>query len=232
MIFFNADFGAPRFITTDPKPAQPDSAPDSVPDGSQIEQLIARFARGEKSAEAELIEQLYPKLRAIAAMQARHFGTALTLSPTEIVNEAYAAIAKQCGFAFQNREHFLAISAILVRRAILDYLRQRGSRRQVGKLPFLPLDAATEVAADALFDVDWIGVDQAIDALRGESERAAKVVEMKVFAGANHDEIAAALSVSVPTIVRDWRFARAFLIEHMQLDQQENGANSCFAASD
>lgn len=184
-----------------------------------INLLLEQWRAGSADAERMLFSILYPLLRKAAADSGRRYGSALTLSPTEIVNQAFENIQKQRSFAFANREHFLAIAATIMRRVVIDYLRERHGRGAERRLPLISLDEITEGQhPHSHVDVDWIGVDRALQTLDKEQPRACKIVEMKVFAGADNDEIAAALGISVPTVVRDWRFARAWLVQHFNAD--------------
>jgi RNA polymerase sigma factor (TIGR02999 family) len=193
-----------------------------VEDNVNIDSLLTQWRLGTPGAEQALFAILYPLLHKAAADSGRRYGSALTLSPTEIVNQAFENIQKQRNFVFANREHFLAIAATIMRRVVIDYLRNRLGRGIERKLPLIPLDELTEGSQPAShMNVDWVGVDQALRALETEQSRACKIVEMKVFAGANNDEIAAALGISVPTVVRDWRFARAWLAQYFESSARE-----------
>lgn len=176
-----------------------------------ITDLLQRWRQGDRSVEAQLMALAYPTLLDLARAQARRHG-ALTLQSTELAHEAYARLATQHGVDWQNREHFYAIAATVIRRVVVDYLRLRGRDKRGGGLPFVPLDQLAEDSALAIDDsVDWIAVDQALSEFEAVDPVAARVVELKFFSGLNTEEIARAMDSSVATVGRQWRFARAWL---------------------
>src|SRR5690348_3227382 len=97
----------------------------SAPAGS-VTALLQRWKEGDRSVENELVSAIYPALRDIARSQLRRNGGALTLQPTELVNEAYERLVRQQGVDWKNRSHFLAIAAEVVRRVVIDFHRERG----------------------------------------------------------------------------------------------------------
>jgi RNA polymerase sigma factor (TIGR02999 family) len=188
-------------------------------DDGAITELLTRWKQGDRSVETELVELVYPLLRQIAAAQVRRNSGALTLQATELANEAYSKLVKLHGLDWQSRDHFFAVAATVIRRVVIDYLRQRGSAKRGGGLPLLAID---EVREDQLtvFDesVDWIGLDEAMTELATVDRSCARVVELKFFSGLTNDKIADVCGISVPTVVRQWRFARAWLGKRMGVD--------------
>lgn len=188
-------------------------------DDGAITDLLTRWKYGDRSVETELVELVYPLLRQVAAAQVRRNSGVLTLQATELANEAYSKLVKLHGLDWQSRDHFFAVAATVIRRVVIDYLRQRGSAKRGGRLPLLAID---EVREDQLivFDesVDWIGLDEAMNELASVDGRCAKVVELKFFSGLTNDKIADVCGTSVPTVVRQWRFARAWLGKRMGAD--------------
>ena len=184
-----------------------------------ITDLLCRWKSGERSVEDELIKRIYPLLREIAASQVRRNSNVLTLQATELANEAYSRLIKLHDLDWENRDHFFAIAATVIRRLVIDYLRQRGSAKRGGRLPFVSLD---DVRADQVptFDdsVDWIGLDEAMNELAQLDRICARVVELKFFSGLTNEKIAEVCGSSVPTVVRQWRFARAWLGKRLDPD--------------
>ena len=151
-------------------------------------------------------------MRELARAQVRRNAGELTLQATELANEAYAKLYQQQSVDWQNREHFYAIAATVIRRVVVDYLRQRGSEKRGGGLPFVALHEVTEDLSPAIDDsVDWLAIDQALNELQLLDSECARVVELKFFSGLTTDRIADVCGSSVATVGRQWRFARAWL---------------------
>jgi RNA polymerase sigma factor (TIGR02999 family) len=189
-----------------------------IPDGA-ITDLLDRWKGGDRSVEAELITLVYPMLREIAAAQVRRNSNVLTLQATELANEAYSRLAKLHAIDWDSRDHFFAIAATIIRRVVIDYLRQRGSSKRGGRLPLVALDDVREDQMPTFDDsVDWIGLDEAMSELARVDHYCAQVVELKFFSGLTNEKIAEVCGSSVPTVVRQWRFARAWLGRRMGAD--------------
>ena len=188
-------------------------------DDGAITDLLTRWKQGDRSVETELVELVYPLLRQVAAAQVRRNSGVLTLQATELANEAYSKLVKLHGLDWQSRDHFFAVAATVIRRVVIDYLRQRGSAKRGGRLPLIAIDDLHEDQLP-VFDesVDWIGLDEAMTALAVVDGNCAKVVELKFFSGLTNDKIADVCGTSVPTVVRQWRFARAWLGKRMGAD--------------
>lgn len=186
---------------------------ESTPD---ITALLARWREGDRAAEPELLRTIYPALRDIA--RARLRGTDLTLSATELAHETYLRLSRNEVIDFQDRGHFFAVAARATRHFVIDYLRARDSDKRGGSLPFATLDeVADDVAEDRIdLSVDWLAVDEAMAVLEQFDPSSAQVVELKFFSGMTTDEIAAAMDVSRATVVRDWRFAKAWLADRLE----------------
>lgn len=179
---------------------------------SGITDLLQRWRSGEHSVESELLALVYPVLRDIARTQVRRSGGALTLQATELANEAYAKLRQQHHVDWESRTHFFAIAALVIRRIVVDYLRERGSEKRGGKMPFVSLHDVPEEHVPPIDDsVDWIAVDQAIFDLERFDRDCARVVELKFFSGLSTERIAEVCGSSVATVGRQWRFARAWL---------------------
>lgn len=190
----------------------------SLDDHPDITVLLARWRNGDAGAAEALFNAVHPAMRALA--QARLQRSAeLTLSATEIANEAYLRLARGSTIDFRDRGHFLAVSARAMRNIVVDHCRARGRDKRGGRLPFARLD---EINADdgshELIDlrVDWLAVHEALEQYERIDTDGAQVVEMKVFSGMTTEEIATARGTSTATVVRNWRFAKAWLAERLQ----------------
>jgi RNA polymerase sigma factor (TIGR02999 family) len=188
-------------------------APEGV-----VTALLQRWKAGDRGVENELVAAIYPALRDIARSQLRRNGGALTLQPTELVNEAYERLVRQQGVDWQNRSHFLAIAAEVVRRVVIDFHRERGAEKRGAGIAFVAID--DHAAIDAVGDdgnFDWLSFDQALQELAAEEPMCARVVELRVFADLPVEAIAETCGSSTATVGRQWRFARTWLAARLQL---------------
>lgn len=183
------------------------------PKAPDVTDLLSAWRSGEAEAEADLLRVAYPVLREIARARMRRLPSDFTLQATELVNEAYQRLFQGAGVDYRDRTHFFAVAARAIRNVVVDHLRERGSEKRGGALPFVDLDAVDDEAIASEIDlrVDWIAVHGALDELEQKDPRSARIVELKFFSGLTTDEIADALGSSRATVVRDWRFARAWL---------------------
>jgi RNA polymerase sigma factor (TIGR02999 family) len=179
---------------------------------ADISQLLQRWKQGDRAAEGALFAAVYPMLREVAARSRRLDGS-LTLQTTELVNEAYMRLLPQQRVDWQNRAHFCAISAHVMRRLISNHIRDRQAHKRGGP-------AAQRVDGDVLERLvgddeqrllEWLSLDDALDALDRIDPQAARTVELRHIAGLDAEQSAEALGVSLATEGRLWRFARTFL---------------------
>jgi RNA polymerase sigma factor (TIGR02999 family) len=175
-----------------------------------ITELLSRWRGGDKVAEAALIEAVYPVLRELARAQLRRNGSA-TLRATELANASYERLLGQQA-EWRNRSHFFGIAATVIRRVLIDSLRERAAdKRGSGQAP-LPLHDLPE--SDHPSDsggIDWIELDQALTELARVQPETARVVELRLFGSLSIEETAEACGSSVATVGRQWRFARAWI---------------------
>ncbi len=188
----------------------------AMDDRPDITALLTRWRAGSHEAESALMLAVYPALRDIARARLRKTPGDFTLRATELVNEAYSRLAGAT-VDWQNRSHFFAVAARAIRNILVDHQREQGAEKRGGDLPFVPLDLVTEEEAEGHVDlrVDWLAVHDALSELESVDAQSARIVELKFFSGLSVDEIAEAVAVSRATVVRDWRFARAWLAERL-----------------
>lgn len=187
-----------------------------------ITDLLQRWRTGDRSVEPALMDLAYPTLLELAQGQARRNGGLLTLQATELAHEAYAKLLQQRSVKWENREHFFAIAATVIRRVVVDYLRLRHRDKRGGKLPFVSLDELSEGETPGIDEsVDWISVDQALDEFASVDPVAARVVELKFFSGMSTEQIASVMGSSVATVGRQWRLARAWLGQRLGVDDSD-----------
>lgn len=178
-----------------------------------VTELLARVGGSGRGAVNLLFEKLYEELRAIAERRLRAERPGHTLSPTALISEAYVKLASLDRLTWKNRSHFFAIAARAMRQILVNHAREHRAAKRGGDLRIVTLQDGMEgePASTGLSWDDVITVDRALAELERLSERQARVMELRLFAGFTHEEIAGVLDVSVPTVRREWRLGRAFL---------------------
>jgi RNA polymerase sigma factor (TIGR02999 family) len=179
----------------------------------ELTQLLHAWHGGDKAALERLLPLLYGNLRSMAVARLKREPNQQTLQPTALVHEALLRLLGN-NTDWQNRAHFLAIAAMHMRSVLVDQARSRLASKRGGdalRVTFNPNDSASEFESE----VDLLALDQALEQLRSKDARAARVVEMSYFGGMEREEIGHVLGISVPTIDRDLRFARAWLNQTM-----------------
>lgn len=189
---------------------------------SGITALLSRWREGDRAAENSLVEYLYPVLRGLVGAQLRSAPSGLTLSATELANEAYIRLEGQREVEWRNRGHFLAITATVVRRVVIDYLRARAAeKRGSGQVAVQIGDLAASELPSIGDRVDWLALDQALTQLQELDAECARVVELRLFGGFDVESIAQTCESSVATVGRQWRFARNWLAERLEMDERD-----------
>jgi RNA polymerase sigma factor (TIGR02999 family) len=174
-----------------------------------VSAALATLTGGDESAAAQLMDAIYDELRALAGSYFQHQPDAHTLQPTALVHEAFVKVASRTGRHYEDRAHFLAVCAVAMRGILADYARRRGAAKRGGGWDRVGLEHVGAPAGAA--DVDALGLDEALRELAERSERQARVVEYRFFAGMSDTEIARVLGVSRSTVQDDWRSAKAWL---------------------
>ncbi len=175
--------------------------------------LLARVQEGDGEARAAMVPLVYDELRRLAASYLRRERSDHTLQPTALVHEAYLRLFNQHEAAFQNRGHFMAVAAIVMRRVLVNHARARNAVKRGDGVLVESLSVVGDVAGAS--PVDVIALDQALEALTALDERKGRVVELKFFGGLSNAEAAEALGLSLATVERDWSFARAWLFTQL-----------------
>lgn len=174
-----------------------------------LTRLLSRAASGDPDAERHLWEHVYPDLKRIAHRELRRGRPGETLQTTALVHEAYFRLVGPSQVGWNDRVHFFATAAKIMRRILINHARGRRAQKRGGGTPDIPLNE-DEIAADQRADV-LIDLDDALSRLSKLNDRMVAVVECRFFGGMSTEETAAALNVTDRTVRRDWRRARAFL---------------------
>jgi len=185
----------------------------SPSDPHRVTGLLQAWAGGREAALQELMPLVHAELRKLA----RHFlageRDSHTLQPTALVNEAYLRLIDVRQVRWQDRAHFFAMSARLMRRILIDAARAKRYQKRGGGMSLVTFDEA--VAASPMRDVELVALDDALTALAAENVRKAQVVELRFFGGLTVEETAEALGISPETVMRDWKLARAWLLREL-----------------
>ncbi len=170
-----------------------------------------------------LFELVYAELRLLASSHLRRERRDHTLQATALVHEAYLRLVDQRNVTWQNRSHFFAVAARMMRRILVNHARDRNRLKRGGGAARVPLE--DDVAATGRADVDLEALDEALEKLAALDERKVRVVEMRYFAGMSIEETADALNVSPATVKREWTLARAWLKSQIEGTPTEAGAS-------
>ena len=169
---------------------------------------------GDKSALDELTPLVYGELRHLARHYMRGERVAHTLQATALVNEAYIRLIDYRKMQWQNRAHFFAVAAQLMRRILVDHARSRNYAKRGGEQQKLSLSKVDRFADKP--DVDLVALDNALKTLEEMNEQQSRIVELKFFGGLTIEEMAEVLEISHATVERDWAVARAWLRREVQ----------------
>jgi RNA polymerase sigma factor (TIGR02999 family) len=175
-----------------------------------LTRLLAAWSQGNGEALERLAPLVYDRLRLLASSYLRRERPGHVLETGALVNEAFLRLFGQDQVSWQNRSHFFAIAALMMRRVLIEHARRR---QPADRMPCLPLEAVAEVGLARASDV--LALDEALRQLSTRHPQAGKIVELRFFGGLNESEIAEVVGVSVPTVKRRWRFARAWLHRYL-----------------
>jgi RNA polymerase sigma factor (TIGR02999 family) len=175
-----------------------------------VTRLLRKLAEGNRDAEAELVPLVYKELHRIARSLLRGEAQRKTLQTTALVHEAYLRLTRSTPVDWQDRTHFLAVAATVMRRVLVDHARARDSAKRGGGA-VIAGDFMVEPAALTDDSDRVLALDRALDRLAQMDARQCRIVEMRFFAGMTVEETAAALDISPRTVKREWQMAKAWL---------------------
>jgi RNA polymerase sigma factor (TIGR02999 family) len=182
---------------------------------AHITQLLHDWRSGSRDAFERLVPVVHQELRVIAARQLGREWRHDRLQITAVVNEAYLKLFDQREVDWQNRGHFFAIAAQLMRRVLIDHARRQTRQKRGGVAVPMQLDSAVPVPAPAVDAVDVLDLDRALTRLEELDPDQARIIELRFFAGLTIEETAAALSVSPATVKREWAVAKGWLFREL-----------------
>ena len=187
---------------------------------NEVTQLLVAWSNGDQVARDELMSVVYQELHRLAHKYMRRESPDHTLQTSALVNEAFLRLVDQRNVQWQNRSHFYAIAAQMMRRILVDYARNRRYAKRGGGLREIPLDE-TMLSDDRSHEV--VALDDALLELAKLDSRKSQIVELRFFAGLSIEETSDLLAVSAGTVMRDWTLAKAWLRRAMS----SNGAKCC-----
>lgn len=178
--------------------------------------MLQAWGEGDASVLERLTPIVYAELHRIARRNLAQEREGHLLQPTALVNEAFVRLLGEAPVEWANRAHFFGFSARLMRQILIDFARAQGTAKRGHRSPHVGLSAAGDVMVGQSDPIDLIDLDQALDDLAQLDARQAQLVELRYFGGLENAEIAVVLGISEPTVVREWRVARAWLFDRLQ----------------
>jgi RNA polymerase sigma factor (TIGR02999 family) len=178
-----------------------------------VTQLLQAWRNGDEQAFDQLMPLVYEELHRLAQRYMARERAGHTLQTTALVNEAYLRLVGAGKVNFQNRAHFFAVSAQLMRRILVEFARRQGSLKRGGDVQRVSLEESLVVYGER--GADLVALDDALQALAAIDARRSRVVEMRFFGGLSVDETAEVLNVSPETVMHDWKLSKAWLLREM-----------------
>ena len=179
----------------------------------QVTELLQAWSQGDETALEKLIPLVHGELRRLAKRYMARERPGHTLQTTALINEAYLRLVNSKNVRWQNRAHFFAVSAQLMRRILVDFARSRNYQKRGGGAVQVSLVEALEASDER--GADLIALDDALNTLAEVDARKSQVVELRFFGGLSVEETAEVLKVSPDTVMRDWKMAKVWLLREM-----------------
>lgn len=188
--------------------------PNAQDPAREATQLLQRVKEGDRQAAEQLLPIVYEELRARAGAYFRNLPANHTLQPTALVHEAYIKLVNSPSAQWHDRAHFCALAARAMRLILTDHARRRIMANKAREQHPTLLESPSENIS-----VDLLALDEALTKLTSLRERLARIIELRFFGSLSMEETAAVLDVSVSTVEKDWRRARAWLIRELGEDK-------------
>ena len=183
----------------------------------EVTRLLIAWNEGDESALEKLVPQVYQELRRLARRQMRRERPDHTLQTTALINEAYLRLVDLRNVQWQNRAHFFALCARLMRRILVDFARSRRSLKRGGEIVTVSLEEGSIAFPGAGADV--VALDDALKTLAAMDPRRSRVVELRFFGGLSAEETAEVLKVSAETVLHDWKLAKVWLLRELSVSK-------------
>jgi RNA polymerase sigma-70 factor (ECF subfamily) len=193
----------------------------------QVTRMLSALSSGNQDVVSELVPLLYTELRRLAASYLKRERRNHTLQPTALVHEAYLRLVDQKDVRWQNRSHFIALAAQLMRRILVDHARSHQAAKRGGPLPKLSLDQAIAYSQERAGEL--VCLDEVLSRLAEIDPQEARIVELRVFGGLTVEETAQLLEISPATVKRDWAVAKAWLAREIK-NEASRGSEEAGAA--
>ncbi|MBS1809259.1 MAG: sigma-70 family RNA polymerase sigma factor [Acidobacteria bacterium] len=187
-----------------------------TPTPHEITVLLLAWNHGDQAALDQLLPLVYGELHRLARHYMHNERPGHLLQTTALVNEAYLRLVDTRQIEWQNRAHFFAIAARLMRRILVDFAREQNYQKRGGGEVQIPLDEAPAIACE--WNEDVVALDEALAKLAAIDERKSRVVELRFFGGLTEDETATVLQVSHESVKRDWRLAKSWLLRQLRAE--------------
>lgn len=184
---------------------------------SELAQDVTQLLRAWSGGDQQALEKLTPLVYEELHRRARHYVSrerpGHTIQTTALINEVYLRLVDFRGVTWQDRAHFLAVCARMMRRILTDFARARNFRKRGGSVQQVTFDEQMVISGEP--SADWVALDDALTGLAGVDQRKSQVVELRFFGGLSVQETAEVLKVSEETVKRDWRLAKLWLLREM-----------------
>jgi RNA polymerase sigma factor (TIGR02999 family) len=187
---------------------------------SQVTSLLRQWSGGDTRALEQLVPVVYDELRRLAQYHLQQERDGHTLQATALVHEVYLRLCSQDDLQWEDRAHFFAVAARMMRRILVDHSRRHRAGKRGGAVVHARLDHVPAVATDQQFDL--LALDGALEQLAAFDSRKCRVVEMRFFTGLRAKEIAAVLRITEATVRRDWMVAKAWLYRYLEANASKD----------
>jgi len=191
-----------------------------TPSPQEVTRLLLAWNNGDQAALEQLMPLVYAELRRVARRYMGRERAGHTLQTTALVNEAYLRLIDASQVQWQNRAHFFAVSAQLMRRILVDYARSHNYVKRGGEAHRVSLDEAVVVSAEPAPDL--VALDDALKSLAEIDGRKSRVVELRFFGGLSVEETAEVLKISPRTVMSDWSLAKAWLLRALSKKEESD----------
>lgn len=193
----------------------------SDPSADDVTRWLAEWREGDERALERLLPVVYGELRRLASRYLDREREDHTFQTHDLIHEAFLRLVPQRRVDWQNRAHFFAVAAQMMRRILVDHARRRRYDKHGGALQRVAIAEMPDLGVRS--DLDFVGLDEALVELAQVDPSLAQIVDLRFFGGLEHGEIAGVLGVSTPTVQRRWRTAKAWLYHRLQPFEESHG---------